>query len=47
IEYQNFFPPMKYCTYNGAIIALAGAYRYVNGFKDTNLEINVKARSPH
>lgn len=43
--YQIFFPPMKYCTDNGAMIALVGAYRYVNGFKDTNLEINVKARS--
>ncbi|MFV9973107.1 MAG: tRNA (adenosine(37)-N6)-threonylcarbamoyltransferase complex transferase subunit TsaD [Francisella endosymbiont of Hyalomma asiaticum] len=43
--YQIFFPPMKYCTDNGAMIALIGAYRYVNGFKDTNLEINVKARS--
>ncbi|ABK90429.1 tRNA (adenosine(37)-N6)-threonylcarbamoyltransferase complex transferase subunit TsaD [Francisella tularensis subsp. novicida] len=44
--YQIFFPPMKYCTDNGAMIAQAGAYRYVNGFKDSNLEINVKARSP-
>lgn len=43
--YEIFFPLMKYCTDNGAMIALAGAYRYNNGFKDSNLEINVKARS--
>lgn len=42
--YEIFFPPMKYCTDNGAMIALAGAYRYVNGDKDFSLEINVKAR---
>lgn len=36
---------MKYCTDNGAMIALAGAYRYDNGFKDSSLEIDVKARS--
>jgi N6-L-threonylcarbamoyladenine synthase len=44
-SYQVFFPPMKYCTDNGAMIALAGAYRYDNGFKDSSLEIDVKARS--
>lgn len=43
--YHIFFPPMKYCTDNGAMIALAGAYRYWNGFKDSSLEIDVKARS--
>jgi N6-L-threonylcarbamoyladenine synthase len=44
-NYQVFFPPMKYCTDNGAMIALAGAYRYANGFKDYNYEINVKPRA--
>ncbi|MEY8716768.1 tRNA (adenosine(37)-N6)-threonylcarbamoyltransferase complex transferase subunit TsaD [Francisella philomiragia] len=43
--YEIFFPPMKYCTDNGAMIALAGAYRYANSFRDSNLEINVKARA--
>ncbi|AJC48621.1 tRNA (adenosine(37)-N6)-threonylcarbamoyltransferase complex transferase subunit TsaD [Allofrancisella guangzhouensis] len=43
-NYQIFFPPMMYCTDNGAMIALAGAYRYNRGFKDSSLEINVKAR---
>ncbi|AEI35573.1 tRNA (adenosine(37)-N6)-threonylcarbamoyltransferase complex transferase subunit TsaD [Francisella salina] len=43
--YEIFFPPMKYCTDNGAMIALAGAYRYANGYKDSDLSINVKARA--
>lgn len=44
-DYEIFFPPLKYCTDNGAMIALAGAYRYANSFRDSNLEINVKARA--
>ena len=39
------FPPMEYCTDNGAMIALAGAYRHANGSKDGSLEINVKPRA--
>ena len=44
-SYKVSFPPMKYCTDNGAMIALAGAYRYANNTKDSNLEINVKSRA--
>ena len=44
-SYKVSFPPMKYCTDNGAMIALAGAYKYANGTKDNSLEINVKSRS--
>lgn len=44
-SYKISFPPMKYCTDNGAMIALAGAYRYANGSKDSSLEINVKPRA--
>ena len=43
--YQVFFPPMKYCTDNGAMIALAGAYRYANDFVDSDIEIKVSARA--
>ncbi|AIT09404.1 tRNA threonylcarbamoyladenosine biosynthesis protein Gcp [Candidatus Francisella endociliophora] len=43
-SYEIFFPPMQYCTDNGAMIALAGAYRYSHNQKDSSLEINVKAR---
>lgn len=42
--YEIFFPPMKYCTDNGAMIALAGAYRYSHNQKDSSLEVVVKAR---
>jgi len=44
-SYKVSFPPVKYCTDNGAMIALAGAYRYANGSKDSGLEINVKPRA--
>lgn len=44
-SYKMQFPPLKYCTDNGAMIALAGAYRYTNGYCDESLEINVKPRA--
>lgn len=44
-SYMMQFPPLKYCTDNGAMIALAGAYRYANGYEDDSLEINVKPRA--
>ena len=44
-SYKVSFPPLKYCTDNGAMIALAGAYRYANGARDNGYEINVKPRA--
>ncbi len=35
-SYKVSFPPLKYCTDNGAMIALAGAYRYANGARDNS-----------
>ena len=43
--YKVSFPPMEYCTDNGAMIALAGAYKYASGIEDMGLEINVKPRA--
>ncbi len=43
--YEVFYPPMKYCTDNGAMIALAGAYRLQKGYKDANNSIDVSPRS--
>ena len=40
------FPPLAYCTDNGAMIALAGAFRLENNFKDSDYSVNVKARWP-
>lgn len=43
--YDVFFPPQKYCTDNGAMIALAGAYRYASGKCDDSFEIKISPRS--
>lgn len=40
------YPPLSYCTDNGAMIALAGAYRIANGDQDSDWSINVAARAP-
>ena len=47
IKYQwnVYYPPLEYCTDNGAMIAVAGAYRFKNGFYDHDLKINVKPRA--
>lgn len=42
---QVFYPRLEFCTDNGAMIALAGAYRLVRG-ETTGLSIDVKPRWP-
>lgn len=44
-SWQVHYPPLAYCTDNGAMIALAGAYRLANGFFDKDMVINVKPRA--
>lgn len=39
-RYQVHIPPLKYCTDNGAMIAAAGFYRFINGQLDS-LDIDV------
>lgn len=41
-----YYPPLQYCTDNGAMIAVAGAYRLENGFFDKDMTIKVKSRAP-
>ncbi|WP_119327578.1 tRNA (adenosine(37)-N6)-threonylcarbamoyltransferase complex transferase subunit TsaD [Cysteiniphilum halobium] len=45
-RWQVYYPPLAYCTDNGAMIAIAGAYRLANGFVDSDMVINVKPRAP-
>lgn len=41
-----YYPPAKYCTDNGAMIAYAGCLRMSGGERDQELAIEVKARWP-
>ncbi|MFC4893054.1 tRNA (adenosine(37)-N6)-threonylcarbamoyltransferase complex transferase subunit TsaD [Pseudofrancisella aestuarii] len=43
-NFQIFFPPLKYCTDNGAMIALAGGYRYCHRDEIERLDIEVFPR---
>lgn len=43
---EVFFPPVEYCTDNGAMVAYAGCLYLLQGRQDANLEINVRARWP-
>ncbi|WP_119343187.1 tRNA (adenosine(37)-N6)-threonylcarbamoyltransferase complex transferase subunit TsaD [Facilibium subflavum] len=45
-SWRVFYPPMAYCTDNGAMIAIAGAYRLQHGFVDQDMSIEVKPRAP-
>lgn len=43
-NFEIFFPPLKYCTDNGAMIALAGSYRYSDIYNTKGLEIEIFPR---
>src|SRR5690606_19049371 len=44
-QFEIYFPPLKYCTDNGAMIAYAGAMRLLRGEK-SDFSIQVRARWP-
>ena len=43
---EVYFPALKYCTDNGAMIAYTGCLHLLNKSRDKSLAINVKARWP-
>lgn len=43
---QAFFPPIEYCTDNGAMVAYAGCLHFLKGQRDENLKVEVKTRWP-
>lgn len=45
-SWQVFYPPLAYCTDNGAMIAYAGALRLEAGQRDRSNAIDVRARWP-
>lgn len=46
IEGEVFFPRIEFCTDNGAMIAYTGYLHFMQGRKDANFAIDVKARWP-
>ena len=45
-SWQVFYPALEFCTDNGAMIALAGAYRIAAGFQDDETTAGVRPRWP-
>ena len=45
-QIEVFFPPLAYCTDNGAMVAYAGIQYLLKGAQDENTCINVKPRWP-
>jgi len=45
-SWQAFYPALEFCTDNGAMIALAGAYRMAAGFQDDASSLGVRPRWP-
>lgn len=43
---EIFFPKIEFCTDNGAMVAYTGFLKLEQGLKDSNYQINVKARWP-
>ncbi len=46
VKGQVYFPKPEYCTDNGAMVAYAGCLNLLQGKKDSNLAIDVRARWP-
>ncbi len=44
IDASVFYPALDFCTDNGAMIALAGHYRFLAGQRNQNYEITIKPR---
>jgi N6-L-threonylcarbamoyladenine synthase len=44
IDASVYYPALDFCTDNGAMIALAGHYRFVAGQSNQNYEITIKPR---
>ena len=42
--YTAYYPPLEFCTDNGAMIAFAGALRLQKGFRETAPGFTVRPR---
>ena len=43
-NFKIYYPQLEYCTDNGAMIAIAGAYRIKNQYIDQDHKINIRSR---